>query len=93
MFYIIYCLDKPAHNEIRLQFRQEHRSWLESQAYRVVGSGPLLTDDGSGVFGSLLIIDCDSCEDAENFARNDPYNKAGLFQSVTVTRWHRVMPA
>ena len=32
MFYVIYCIDKPEHNEVRLQYRQEHRSWLESQA-------------------------------------------------------------
>lgn len=93
MFYVITCIDKPEHNEVRLQYRQEHRSWLESQASRVIGSGPLLTDDGSGVFGSMLIIDCYSREDAEQFARNDPYNKAGLFHSVTISRWHRVMPS
>ena len=40
MFYVIYCIDKPEHNEVRLQYRQEHRSWLESQADRVICSGP-----------------------------------------------------
>lgn len=93
MFYVIYCIDKPEHNEVRLKYRPEHRSWLESQVSRVVGSGPLLTDDGSEVFGSMLIIECSSREDAEQFASSDPYSKAGLFQSVIINRWHRVMPA
>ena len=93
MFYVIYCVDKPEHNAVRLKYRQEHRSWLESQADRVIGSGPLLTDDGSSVFGSMLIIECSSREDAEQFASSDPYSKAELFQNVTINRWHRVMPA
>lgn len=93
MLYVIYCLDNPEHKAKRLEHRQEHRAWLESQISRVFASGPLLTDDASDVFGSMLIIECTSREDAEAFAKDDPYSKAGLFQSVTIRRWHKVMPA
>jgi hypothetical protein len=43
--------------------------------------------------GSLLIIDFADRKAAEDFAANDPYNKAGLFESVIIRRWKKVIPA
>ena len=35
--------------------------------------------------GTVLIIEADSMEDAEKFAQNDPYYKAGLFEEIKIT--------
>ncbi len=92
MMYIIYCIDKPEHNEIRLQHREKHREWLNSHVEKIIGSGPLLNDEGTAVFGSMIIIEAASRLLAEEFAAADPYSKAGLFKKVTITRWQKVLP-
>ena len=40
--------------------------------------------------GSLLIMDFPDRAGAEAFAADDPYNKAGLFQSVEIKAWKKV---
>ncbi len=42
--------------------------------------------------GSVIIMEFDSAADAQNFADNDPYNKAGLFESVSIRPWKKVLP-
>ena len=37
--------------------------------------------------GSLLVVDFPSLADANAFAANDPYAKAGLFESVIIKPW------
>ena len=41
--------------------------------------------------GSLLIMEVDSMADAEAFAANDPYAKAGLFESVELIEWKQTV--
>ncbi len=45
--------------------------------------------DGTGGLGGILIVDTDDRKEAEAFAANDPFTKAGLFEKVTVTRWRK----
>lgn len=42
--------------------------------------------------GSLLILDFADKAEAENFAANDPYAKAGLFERVDIRPWRKVYP-
>ena len=53
----------------------------------------MMTDDGDGMIGSLLIMDFADKAEAESFAAGDPYNQAGLFETVTVVPWKKVIPA
>lgn len=41
--------------------------------------------------GSLVILDCADRAAAEAWVAGDPYGIAGLFESVTVTEWKRVI--
>ncbi len=47
---------------------------------------PTMVKDGTG---GVLIIDTDDRAAAEAFIAEDPFTKAGLFESVTVTRWRK----
>jgi uncharacterized protein len=42
--------------------------------------------------GSLLALEFVDKKAAEDFAANDPYTKAGLFQSVAITPFRKVFP-
>src|SRR5262249_12113785 len=49
----------------------------------------LCGDDGGERTGSCLIINVPSREQAEEFSRNEPFRKAGLFKSVKIARMRR----
>mgnify|MGYP005698168267 FL=1 len=41
--------------------------------------------------GSLIILDVGNMEEAKDWAAHDPYTKAGLFQSVELIAWNKVI--
>jgi hypothetical protein len=92
MQFMIYCLDKPGHTEVRAANRNAHLSYLEGFSRNVVVAGPLLAEDGTTMIGSLLLMEFASRGDAEAFSAGDPYRRAGLFQAVTITPWRKALP-
>ena len=92
MLYMFHCTDKTGAAEIRASNRAAHLAYLEASGERLFAAGPLLSEDGQGMVGSLLIVDCADAAEASSFADNDPYAKAGLFESVTIRPWRRVFP-
>ena len=92
MSFMIYCLDKPDHEAVRAGNRDAHVDYLKGFANQVIIAGPLLREDGGGMIGSLLLMAFASRAEAEAFVAGDPYGKAGLFESVTITPWKKVLP-
>jgi uncharacterized protein YciI len=88
MLYAVICRDKPAHLQTRLDTRAAHLAYIEATGI-VKMAGPFL-EDGQ-MCGSLVILDADSLAAAEAWAAGDPYKTAGLFESVTVTEWKKVI--
>ena len=46
----------------------------------------------AGFSGSLIVAEFESLEDAEDWANADPYNDAGIYASITVKPFKKVMP-
>ncbi len=92
MNFVLYCLDKAGHGPVRAENRPAHLDYLKSKLDNIVIAGPLLADDGESVRGSLLVVDVADRAAAEAFAAGDPYAKAGLFESVTITAYKKVLP-
>ena len=92
MPYMVYCLDKPGHAHVRADNRAAHLDYLKKWSDKLIAAGPLLTDDGSGMIGSLILMDFKDRGEADNFLAGDPYGKAGLFASVSVRPWKKVLP-
>ncbi len=92
MLYVINCKDKPGNLEVRLANRNRHLEYLAGIEDRVFAAGPTLADDGETMNGSVLIIDFPDRGAAQGFADADPYAKAGLFESVEVRAWKKVLP-
>jgi uncharacterized protein YciI len=94
MIFVITCVDKPGGAERRQQNRPDHLDYLRGAdaAGALYAAGPTTTDDGSAVTGSVIMVDVADRQTAEDFAANDPYAKAGVFESVTVTAWKKVFP-
>ena len=89
MPYLIYAVDHDGMDEIREQLRQDHRQHLSSAGKKLLGSGALLSDDGSKIIGGLSILDTENEIEAQRFADDDPYSLAGIRKNTTVVKWRR----
>jgi hypothetical protein len=89
MTFLLICRDKPDHLAVRTANREAHLGYLEESGV-VTLAGPLLADDGA-MIGSLLALDVADRGAAEAFAAGDPYARAGLFASVEIVGWRRVL--
>jgi hypothetical protein len=89
MYFVIFCTDKPDAEQLRKEVRPVHRDWLRGRHKKVVlrYSGATLAGESTRMVGSLLIVEADSLQDVEEFTRQDPYRKAGLFDNVQIRRW------
>jgi len=92
MHFAIYCLDKPDSTHVRAQARTAHLEYIDRHAAQIVMAGPMLSDDGKDMIGSLLIMEFPDKASAERFTLEDPYRKAGLFQSVAIRPFRKVRP-
>ncbi len=81
--------DKPGHLQTRLDNRAAHLAYIEATG-AVEQAGPFLDAEGK-MTGSLIILDVADMAAAEAWAAGDPYGKAGLFESVSLTEWKRVI--
>lgn len=83
------CIDKPGHLHVRQENRPAHLAHIESSGV-VEMAGPFLTEGGE-MAGSLVILSVETLDQAQDWATNDPYAKAGLFQSVDIREWKKVI--
>jgi uncharacterized protein YciI len=83
------CTDKPGALQIRKDTRAAHLAYIEASGV-VEMAGPFLDADGQ-MTGSLIVLTVDSLQAGEAWAAGDPYAKAGLFATVTVTEWKKVI--
>ena len=94
--FVVHCRDRPGATELRASTRDRHLDWLRESG-RIAAGGPLLAppealaeDATSGVMGegarvgTLLLVHGDDVEEVRQWAAGDPYNSAGLFETVTV---------
>ncbi|NOQ52685.1 MAG: hypothetical protein GQ578_10760 [Desulfuromonadaceae bacterium] len=91
MLYVIHCFDKQDHLQVRMENRPAHVDYLKSFADQLYAAGPTL-DTEENMNGSVVILDLESRTEAEAFAANDPYAKAGLFEKVIIQPWKKVLP-
>jgi uncharacterized protein len=92
MQYVLYCLDKSGHGQIRADNRNAHLDYLKKFSNAIFAAGPLLDDAGTAMIGSLLVMDFADRGAVDRFLEGDPYSRAGLFASVRVTPWRKVIP-
>jgi uncharacterized protein len=89
MRYALICLDRPNALQTRVENRPAHLDHLQTSGV-VEQAGPFI-DAAGQMCGSLIILNVDSRTEAEAWAAADPYAKAGLFASVMIQEWKRVI--
>lgn len=99
MHYVIYAKDKTDSLPKRLQARPQHLARLEAlkDSGKLLAAGPMPAIDSNdpgeaGFTGSVIIAEFDSLEDAKQWASQDPYLDAGVYDSVEVRPFKYVLP-
>ena len=87
MQFVIHCVDKPDGGARRAPLRDNHLDYLNDHANIIVTRGPLQSDDGAQTTGSMLILDVADKAEAEAFFADEPFNGAGVYESVSIERW------
>ncbi|WP_439524193.1 YciI family protein [Marivita sp.] len=89
MLIALIARDKAGALETRKANRDTHLAYIDATGV-VEQAGPLLDADDQ-MIGSLVILNVKDVAAAQDWADNDPYAKAGLFQSVDLIPWKRVV--
>lgn len=89
MLVALIARDKKGALPVRQENRPAHVEYLKSGTV-VQQAGPLL-DDAGEMCGSLIILEVPDMAAAEDWVAGDPYGKAGLFESVELIPWNRVI--
>ncbi|GEA11569.1 YciI family protein [Alteromonas sp. KUL49] len=99
MLYMICATDVENSLEKRLAARPAHLERLNAlkSEGRLTMAGPLPAIDSpdpgpAGFTGSLVVAEFDSLEDAKAWADSDPYIEAGVYESVIVKPYKKVLP-
>ncbi|WP_028301318.1 YciI family protein [Oceanospirillum beijerinckii] len=99
MLYAFICQDKEGTLEQRMEARPAHLERLNElkDQGRLILAGPHPAIDSedpgtAGFTGSLVVAEFDSLEAAQAWADADPYNAAGVYESVTVKPFRKVLP-
>lgn len=95
-FFSIICRDKPKAYEKRPEYRPAHleRIKILADEQRLITAGPLLDDSVSPArpIGSLVVAAFESQADAEKWCAEDPYSKAGIFDTIDIQIYKAVLP-
>jgi uncharacterized protein YciI len=91
MYFVVFATDRPGMQEVRAANRPPHREYLRNPGkHKVVVrvAGPTLAPDGETMNGMLLIVEAADAASVRAFLADDPYSRAGIFQSVEVRPWN-----
>lgn len=99
MYFAIISNDVPDSLPLRMPVRELHLARLHelNKNGRLLIAGPHpATDEAEpekpAFTGSLVVAEFESLGDAESWANDDPYIKAGVYASVVVKPYLKVLP-
>jgi uncharacterized protein YciI len=92
MIFAILLMDRPGTADLRIQIRPEHRAYLATLADRMAFAGPLTSEDGKTVVGSLLAIDFPSRAAVDEWLKNEPFTKAGVYEKPIIHVFENMWP-
>jgi len=99
MLYAIIAEDKPNSLAARLAARPDHLARLnalkDNGSLILAGPYPAIDSEDpaqAGFSGSLIVAEFDSLATAQQWAEQDPYVKANVYEKVSVKPFKKVLP-
>ena len=88
MYFAVCTTNREGMEQTRLSLSDEFRSYLHGQpGVTVHHAGPLMSEDGGAVTGSLIVLEAASLAAAREFVANSPFGKADLFAESHIQAW------
>ncbi|MFH9609166.1 YciI family protein [Streptomyces sp. NPDC017448] len=84
MPFYVYAHDQPEVANQLQELCEEHWSYMDRFDGRLILRGPTVSDDGEEHTGSVHVVDLVERAEAERFAREEPFWKAGLYRDLLV---------
>ncbi|MCB1684970.1 MAG: YciI family protein [Pseudomonadales bacterium] len=92
MQFVLFCEDKAGAESVRLATREAHLAYIGTASDMIRLAGPMLSDDGQKMCGSMFILEAPDRAAVEAFNRADPYTGAGLWERVVIHAFRQVVP-
>ena len=90
--YAIICFDRPDSAALRDAHRAAPMDFLKTHSGKIVFGGPLKATPEGASTGALIVVDCATRNEAEALIGADPFNRAGVYESVAVRAFKQVFP-
>jgi uncharacterized protein len=91
MEFFCYHEDRSASMTLRSELQEEHWSYMDRYATRMIARGPTLSSDGETATGSVHIVDLPDAAAARAFAFDEPNYQGGVYRDVLVRRWRNTL--
>jgi len=91
MLFSVHAIDKPDAAAKRQKAHTAHTAHLKNAkdyGVTIVAGGPLLSDDGNGSVGSLMLLEAADRQSVDAFNRADPFSK-GVWANVQINRFDK----
>lgn len=85
--YRITAIDKPDGPSLRNAVNDAHHKFQATVMDRYIARGPLLSDDGARIIGSLMLMEFPNRAACDAFWAAEPLNTGGVFEHVEIERW------
>jgi uncharacterized protein YciI len=84
--YLVLCTDRSGAASIRRRTRKDHLRYIAAREHRVVLGARLLDSDDSDTeaVGTTYVLRANSREEVEEFLREEPFTRAGLFDEIRI---------
>ena len=92
MLFVLHAIDRRGALPKRLSNYDAHKAFLSdtsAHGVKIVMSGPLTSDDGETMIGSLFVIEAPDRAAVERFNAADPFFAADIWEKVTITGFIR----
>jgi len=91
MEFFCYHRDRPGSVALRDKMREEHWSYMDRYATKMIARGPTFAGDDDAPNGSLHIVDLPGPAAARAFAFDEPNYQAGVYRDVLLRRWRNLL--
>ena len=92
MEFFCYHRDRPRSVTLRNALLEEHWSYMDRYATRMIARGPTFScDDEDEPTGSVHIVNLSDPAEAREFAFDEPNYQAGVYRDVLLRRWRNVL--
>lgn len=92
MQFVFFMLDAPGMATRRTELRTSHQQYLAGEADRFFAAGPLWTDDGTQMIGSILIMDWPDRRSAAAWLQDEPFTANGVYGYINIKGYTNLWP-